>query len=74
MDGRSDVFHNVGNGKCLRFESYLLACGGGGSGGVDVHGDGVRGGFVVEVEEFGNDEFGDGGDEGHANVYDTIVE
>lgn len=74
MYGRSDVFHNVGDGECLRFESYLLACSRGGSGGVDVHGDWVRCGFVVEVEEFGDDEFGDGGDEWHTNVYDAVVE
>lgn len=74
MDGGSDVFHNVGNGECFRFESYLLAGCGGGTGGVDVHCDGVGCGFVVEVEEFGDDEFGNGGDEWHADVYDAVVE
>ncbi len=74
MDGWANVFHNVGNGECFGFESDLLAGGGGRAGRVDVHGDWIGGGFVVEVEEFGDDEFGDGWDEGHADVDDAVVE
>jgi hypothetical protein len=41
---------------------------------VNVHGNGIRRGLVIEVEEFGNNQFGDGGDQGHANVNDAIVQ
>ena len=74
MNGRSDVFHDICYGERFSFESYLLTGCGGCSGGVDVHCDGICGGFVVEVEEFCDDELCYCGYEGHSDVYDAVVE
>mmetsp|Transcript_6908 Transcript_6908/g.10191 ORF Transcript_6908/g.10191 Transcript_6908/m.10191 type:complete len:106 (+) Transcript_6908:1836-2153(+) len=74
MHGGSHVLHDVGNGKSFRFEADALAIGGGCAAGVDVHGDRFVCAFVVEVEQLGDDELGDGGDEWHTDVDDAVVE
>ena len=74
VHGGSDVLHHVGDGKRLSLEAYRLTGGGRGAGRVDVHGDGIGGRLVVQVQELGDDKLGDGGNQGHADVNDAVVQ
>mmetsp|Transcript_10539 Transcript_10539/g.16816 ORF Transcript_10539/g.16816 Transcript_10539/m.16816 type:complete len:228 (-) Transcript_10539:260-943(-) len=74
VDWRTDILHDICNGKGFCLETDRLAVGGSGSRGIDVHGDWIRRRFVVQIEQLGNDQFGDGGYERHANVNDAVVQ
>ena len=74
MNGRTDILHDVGNGKGFGLESDRLARGGRRAAGIDVHGDGLRRALIIQVQEFGNDQFGHCRDQRHANVHDAVVQ
>ena len=74
VDGRSDVFHNIGNSKGLGLEANGLTSGRRGSRRVDVHGDGVRCRLTVQTEKLSNHKLGNGRNKRHANVNDAIVQ
>ena len=74
VDGRSNVLHNIGNGKGLGLEANGLTSGRRGSRRVDVHGDGVRCRLIIQIEKLSNHKLGNGRNKRHTNVNDAIVQ
>jgi len=74
VDRRSNVLHNIGNGKGLGLEANGLTGGCRGPRRVDVHSDGIRCRLIVQIEKLSNNKLSNGRDQRHTNVNDAIVE
>ena len=71
---RSDILHNIGNGKRLSLEANRLTSGRRGSRRVNIHSDGIRSRLIVQIEKLSNHKLSNGRNKRHTNVNDTVVQ